>query len=82
MVGRFEVTVIVPVEGAVVVIVAAHAWLTVWEPSFTVVVAILVPAVVYVLLMLAPEPLNPSVPVHEYVYEPVPPEADADQVTD
>jgi hypothetical protein len=51
-----------------------------WPPEITVTVATFEPAIEYVFKTEEPEPEKPSVPTHEYVYEPTPPEAVADQV--
>jgi hypothetical protein len=45
-------------------------------------VAVFVPLVEYALVTELPEPESPSVPLHEYVYEPLPPDGTAVQVAD
>ena len=45
-------------------------------------VATFEPALEYVFEVDAPLPEKPSVPTHVYAYEPLPPEAVADQVTE
>ena len=52
------------------------------EPELTVTVAVFVPAVEYDLVIEEPDPDKPSVPDHEYVYAPVPPEAEAINVVE
>jgi len=58
-----------------------HVALRVCVEAVTVTVAVFVPGVLYVFVTVCPVPDNVSVPVHEYVYVPKPPEASADHVT-
>ena len=51
-----------------------------WPPEVTVTVATFEPAVEYVFEVDAPLAEKPSVPTHVYAYEPLPPEAVADQL--
>lgn len=59
-----------------------QTWVTLWEPDVTVTEAVLVPAVEYVFATELPVPERPSVPVQEYAYVPVPPEAVAVHVAE
>ena len=51
-----------------------------WPPEVTVTVATFEPALEYVFEVDAPLAEKPSVPTHVYAYEPLPPEAVADQL--
>jgi hypothetical protein len=53
-----------------------------WEPEVMVTLAVLVPLEEYALVTELPEPERPSVPLQEYVYEPLPPDGDAVQVAE
>jgi hypothetical protein len=53
-----------------------------WDPEVMVTLAVLVPVVEYVLATDAAEPESESVPLHEYAYDPVPPEGEAVHVAD
>ena|SRR3989344_1729754 len=70
------------VGAALTVRLFAHARVTVCAPEVMVTLAVLVPAVAYDFGTDAPEPVRLSVPLQEYVYVPVPPEAVALQVAE
>lgn len=58
-----------------------HVALRVCEPDVTVTVPFFTPGAPYTLVVVGPLPESPPVPVHAYVYVPVPPETVEDQVT-